>query len=625
MASAGHGRDPVRLSDADRQLRLAQFRAMNEVMPIVMASAALTTVMLYVVLRQYIHSPDLTVWLVWRLSVNLARGLFSHRVVKGRLQASPANMRTYVLLTFLDGVSWSALGWWLTPVHQLDLALITITMGVIVACMGVLGLHVHVPSALAFLLPVTLPNAWHALGRQDQLGVLGCMAFLGLTLMLIMELLRFNRRFLEVLRLRIESEQTARAKTEALHQAHELAQTRSRFVATMSHEIRTPLHGMLGLLDLARKAGNLPEAERHLALMQSTGDHLVKVINEVLEHARMASSGLPVHAQPFDLPPLLDELADLIRPACDEKGLRFTLDVDRTQVARVTGDATRVRQVLHNLLGNAVKFTAKGGIALEVRRDDMDGRVRITVRDTGVGIPDAEIDRIFEPYHQAEGTYERRFGGTGLGLTISRELCEAMGGSLTCTSEVGVGSVFVCELPLPATDPVPGPDPARGPAFDLAPTSKPKAGEPVQAASHRASPQASCGIHVLLVEDNPVNTIVAEAALSHLGLDVSTVDSGEAALAWLQVHRADVVLMDCEMPGMDGIQTTCLIRAREREAGRPPVPIIAMTANGRDTYEERCVPAGMNDYLSKPFDAAELEAVVMRQWLSQQDRAEALH
>jgi signal transduction histidine kinase/AmiR/NasT family two-component response regulator len=576
--------------DVDGQLRRAQFKSMNDVLPMVMFMAAVSSVLLYVVLSQSLPAPTLSVWLASRLGINFARGTFSYLCNKGVLQPSQRNFHAYAVLALLDGLAWGAMGWWLTPLDRLDVAIITLTMTVIVACIGVLGLHVHMPSALAFVLPVTLPTAIHALGRHDQLGLLCFAAMVGLTLMLAFEMKRFNVRFLEILRLRFESEQTALAKTEALRQADALAQTRSRFVATMSHEIRTPLHGMLGLLALVNKAEQISDARRHLALMQSTGDHLVKVINEVLEHARMDASGLPVHAQPFKLNELLHELADMVRTSCEDKGLHFGLEADIEADLYVAGDATRIRQVLHNLLSNALKFTSEGGITFKAWRNLETGHVHLTVRDSGVGIPADELERIFEPYHQAEGTYERRFGGTGLGLTISRELCEAMGGTLTCTSQAGKGSEFICELPLPV----------------------------VPAVSTRLAAAADDGLmglhaQVLLVEDNPVNTIVAEAALKRLGLHVTAVDSGEAALAWLGKHRADVVFMDCEMPGLDGIQTTRQIRALERAAGKDGVPIIAMTANGQDTYEERCVPAGMNDYLGKPFGPEALKAVVMRQ------------
>lgn len=592
--------------DVTSQSRQAQFKSMNDVLPLVMLVSALSSVGLYIVLKQLVPSSNLDVWLLGRLLINLTRGLFSFLCNKRIFRPTERNFKIYAALALMDGIAWGAVGWWITPVDRLDVAIITLPMGVIVACIGVLGLHVHVPSGLAFLLPMTLPSALHALGRGDQLGLICSAAMLGLTLMLVFELMRFNRRFLETLRLRFESEQTAKAKTEALRQAHELARTRSRFVATMSHEVRTPLHGMLGMLQLVHKADSLDDARRHLSLMQSTGDHLVKVINEVLDHARMGATGLPVSAQPFNLAGVVAELAEFAAHACKEKGLRFELQSAIDPDEMVKGDSTRIRQVLHNLLGNALKFTSEGGLTLTAGRDPQSGLVRMGVRDTGVGIPQDEQERIFEPYHQVEGTYERQFGGTGLGLTISRELCAAMGGALTCASELGRGSEFVCMLPLPHVA-----SEAVAP-FTGAQATGPETRGPSQGDAPEVLP-CCLDKRVLLVEDNPVNTLVAEAALKKLGLHVTALDGGESALKWLRSNRADLVLMDCEMPGLDGIQTTRRIRVQERMAGHPPVPIVAMTANGLDTYEERCVPAGMNDYLSKPFGQEALRDVILRQ------------
>jgi len=219
----------------------------------------------------------------------------------------------------------------------------------------------------------------------------------------------------------------------------------------------------------------------------------------------------------------------------------------------------------------------------------------MSVSDSGVGIPSHEVDRIFEPYRQAEGTYQRRLGGTGLGLAISRELCQAMGGSLSCRSDEGRGSVFVCELPLQVVlaeqaRPMPTPQPAPGT------TPEAEAPVPVKAGCLEGLASGPC---VLLVDDNPVNLLVADAALQSLGARVVAVDSGQAALDWLVNHQPDVILMDCEMPAMDGLETT-------RQ-------IVAVTGNGHEDHLARCVPAGMNDFLGKPFDPSQLREVLQRQ------------
>jgi CheY-like chemotaxis protein len=221
-----------------------------------------------------------------------------------------------------------------------------------------------------------------------------------------------------------------------------------------------------------------------------------------------------------------------------------------------------------------------------------------------VGIAAHELDRVFEPFHQAEGTYERQFGGTGLGLTISRELCVAMGGHLSCSSQPGQGSVFTCELPLPE---VLAPAPERGHHPVQHPTLQ------TTQAPHALSGLEAAGIQVLVVEDNPVNTIVVEASLVQLGASVSCVSGGEAALAWLAERQADLILMDCEMPGMDGFEASQRIRAREQALALPRSPIVAMTASGRETFERRGRAAGMDEHLSKPFDQEALRRVMLSQ------------
>jgi signal transduction histidine kinase/ActR/RegA family two-component response regulator len=590
------------------QIRSAQFRSLNQLLPLMMLMGAGSSVVLFAVLHQEMGTGPMATWLGLRLLISAIRATYAALCNRGLLSAGREDFETSVLLALADGIVWGALGWCLAPVDRLDLAVVIIPMTVIVTCLGVLGMHVHMPSSMAFMLPITLPNALRALHRHDQLGWLCFAALIGLSVVLTLELWRFNRGYQEIVRLRFESEQATQAKSDALQQAEALGETRSRFVATMSHELRTPLHGMLGLLRLALAADTLPQAQRHLRLMQGSGDHLAKVINEVLDHARMESTGLPIANAPLDVKALLAELSEQMRPACQDKGLRFMLADELERSAWVLGDATRLRQVLHNLLGNALKFTGSGGITLSASRVQGSSAtaclLRLQVSDTGVGIAAHEVDRVFEPFHQAEGTYERQFGGTGLGLTISRELCVAMGGQLSCTSQVGQGSVFTCELPLPEVQ-APAPEPEQPPV-------QPPLQPPAHACHATSTPVASC-MRVLVVEDNPVNTIVVEASLAQMGASVSCVNSGEAALVWLAERQADLILMDCEMPGMDGFQTTQRIRAREQALALPRSPIVAMTASGRETFERRGRAAGMDEHLSKPFDHEALRRVVHEQ------------
>ena len=570
---------------------------MHEVMPLAQCASLVCALAVAIVLWQRVDLAALLPWLAARLAISLTRIWYSQACVR---QPARHTDRAYVGLALIDGALWSAMGWGLTPVMDLGVAIVTICVGVSAASLGVIMLHVHSTANWTFVVAGLVPNAVYALQRGDDLGYFCFAGFLGLTGILLFEGQRLNRRFMTTLRLRFESELAHEAEKRALQKVQELADMRSRFVATISHEMRTPLHGMLGLLRLVREHADRPPDPRHLMLMHHAGEHLVQVINDVLDFAKLETTGLPIAPAPFCLNTMLDELVDTIRFNAEAKGLTLALDSALPADTWVMGDVTRIRQVLLNLMGNAIKFTQDGEVRLKVTRDEITGRTELSVQDTGVGIPADDIDRIFQPFQQAEGTYERRFGGSGLGLTISRELCGAMRGALTCQSAPGQGSVFKCTLPLPGTEP-----------SRLGSAHIPH--HQAQADLLSDSVASLSGIsHVLLVDDNPVNTLVAEAELRLLGLDVNTASSGQSALDWLEHHRTDLILMDCEMPGMDGVAATQAIRSRERRLGHQPVPIVALTANGRDAYEQRCQPAGMNDYLAKPFDRADLRAVVLK-------------
>jgi CheY-like chemotaxis protein len=265
----------------------------------------------------------------------------------------------------------------------------------------------------------------------------------------------------------------------------------------------------------------------------------------------------------------------------------------------VVGDAARVRQVLHNLLGNAVKFTDHGSIQLIARRHD-DGLVELQVRDTGVGIAEADRERIFDAFTQshaaASAVLDRQHGGTGLGLAIARQLCRSMGGDLVCDSAVGVGSVFRATMLMPAQSDVAGRE------RDV------QAGADGQALAEGGL----AGLRVLLAEDNAVNILVAEAVLGHLGCEVHTVTDGQQAVAWLAQHRCDVVLMDCAMPVMNGLEATREIRRMEQAAGHTRVAIVALTANSLLDERAQCLDAGMDEHLAKPFGPDDIRGVLER-------------
>ncbi|MBI3383712.1 MAG: response regulator [Aquabacterium sp.] len=597
-------RSRVSTPDIEAEILLAQERASHELLPVASVGTIIAAVAVYAVLRQRVPVDALLFWLTLRCAVSVVRLVHSTLWLQGVIKPSKSGMPLFAFMAMLDGLVWSALGWYFTPLSSLEVAVISIGMLIGVASIGAMMLQVNLPAAVLFVLTVLVPNALYSLGRGDDLGTFCFGCVMGLALLLMVEARRSNRRIVEMLRLRFESEQVSQAKTQALQQAKLLSETKSRFVATMSHEMRTPLHGIIGLLRQMRRDASEPLAIKRLNLLEGSGEHLLNVINDVLDFSRIEAGGLPIHAQAFGLHALLSELAETSRVSCEEKGLSLNVQLDVAEAECVNGDPTRVRQILHNLLGNAIKFTQQGEVRLHVWRDMRTHRMVFEVADTGIGIAAQELSRVFDAFHQAEGTYKRRFGGTGLGLTISKDLCMAMGGNLTCRSEPGRGSVFTFDLPLPGlAGRAASVEAGDAQAIPL-PSDQSADGHPWQGGS--TTP------HVLLVEDNPVNALVAEAELLRLGVQVTVVDTGHQALDWLEQQQPDLVLMDCEMPVMDGIETTRRIRERERQKGQSGLRIVALTANGPETFAERCKPVGMNDHLSKPFRPEDLARILAR-------------
>ena len=326
-------------------------------------------------------------------------------------------------------------------------------------------------------------------------------------------------------------------------------------------------------------------------------------MNNVLDLAKIEAGRVEIEAVPFDLGPLIEEVAAPFRDAALDRGVAITVLLPAGVPRRLVGDPHRLRQVLTNLLGNAVKFTEQGRVALRVVAErsgpgDSPGDVVLafTVEDTGPGIPQDQQARIFEAFAQGDGTMARRYGGTGLGLAISRHLCELMGGSISVRSTPGQGATFrfTARFALAgATAPAPGDAPEQGGAEELEPE------------------QVGSGMRVLLVEDNRVNLRVAMGMLGRIGCSVDTASNGREAVAILAMESYDLVLMDCHMPEMDGFEATAAIRAAEAPGGRR-MPIVALTANAIEGDRERCLAAGMDDYLAKPIRLADLRQVVER-------------
>ena len=511
----------------------------------------------------------------WFLAFGAAEGCT--RLATGPIgRGEPMSRRQrvgYLVSMFFTSLVWSSLAvlFWREGQEPFHLAAMAILAGAMVHAQGfsfrspialvAVGLT---PAVLWFALPV-------GFGGYTGAPLIVLTAGLGMLLTYVAASARANMR-------------TAAALAEAQHTAEAANDAKSAFLAMMSHELRTPLNGVLGMARALQRTQLDPRQQGYVDTILRSGDGLLAILNDVLDISKIEAGRMDLEVGAFDLKALGDQAVELWSEIAASKGLALTCEAEPGLPALVLGDETRVRQVVLNLLSNALKFTETGAVTLTLRAApaaDGDGGVEILVADTGIGMTLEQQANLFRPYAQAEASTARKFGGTGLGLAICRKLSSMMGGEIRVESAPGDGSTFRVWLPLPEAEP---------------------------AAAEASDPDDLPALRVLVADDNPINQAVARAILEAAGADVQTVSDGAQALERLRIEAFDVVLMDVHMPNMDGIEAVG--RLRDGQVGRADIPVVALTADAMPGEEGRLKALGFDALQHKPVQPAALIAAI---------------
>ena len=571
-----------------------------------MAVTAYSGAILYVVLfiatiyaTGYQHRyPVLTgVSLTFMVVLSSARIAISYHVKR----FSPKTwVRWFSVLTILITCVWSI--YWAIVIHKDGLN--STTLLAIIAMIGIASAGVGILSPLrnlsyALLIIMLWPSGLILIQQPDGVGVTYSVMIACVTIFLASIITRMHAHYWAM-------HQTAFLLEEKARDLSEATNAKSQFLARMSHEIRTPMNGIVGMTDLLRNANLGPEEMKYTDTIHRSSELLLDILDDILDFTRIESGKMNIKHTQFDIVAIITETVEFLKNQANEKHLTIHIDTLEAPDYELLGDPGRIRQILTNLVGNAIKFTGKGSITVRLKSDSIGentNQVLIEVIDTGIGVPEDAHAQIFEVFEQVDDSTTRRADGAGLGLAISKQLVEMMHGEIGIknNSDTGVGSTFWFQIP-----------------FDIARASSHAAVLAPDPKLNTLHSELLKGVHILVAEDNPVNQLVIKMMLESLGCKTSLVNDGiEVVTSWKE-NRYDLILMDIQMPNRGGIAATKIIRALEN--GEQHIRIIALTANAYDSDRDRCLEAGLDDYLSKPCRINELKHT-LEYWVREDRKA----